>query len=75
MCEDIAGGSKLLAGGTFFRKIQRPFRWVPAVSGIPITYGVTRIPSTFGGGLVARRAGRAVSTQGIFYPGSGHRDA
>ena len=30
-CEDIAGGSELTAGGTFFREIQRPFRWVPAV--------------------------------------------
>ena len=30
-CEDIAGGSDLLAGGMFFHKIQRPFRWVPAV--------------------------------------------
>ena len=28
MCEDIAGGSKLLAAVTFFREIQRPFRWV-----------------------------------------------
>ena len=36
------------------------------MSGKPITYGVTKIPSTFGEGLVARRAGRAVSTQGIF---------
>ena len=24
----IAGGSDLSAGGTFFHKIQRPFRWV-----------------------------------------------
>ena len=31
MCEDIAGGSDMSAGGTFFREIQRPFRWVPAV--------------------------------------------
>src|SRR5215216_2595503 len=30
-CEDIAGGSDLSAGRTFFRKIQRPFRWVPAI--------------------------------------------
>ena len=30
-CEDIVGGPELSAGGTFFRKIQRPFRWVPAV--------------------------------------------
>ena len=30
-CEDIAGGSELSAAVTFFRKIQRPFRWVPAV--------------------------------------------
>ena len=30
-CEDIAGGSDLSAGGHFFREIQRPFRWVPAV--------------------------------------------
>ena len=30
-CEDIAGGSDMSAGGTFFREIQRPFRWVPAV--------------------------------------------
>ena len=30
-CEDIAGGSDLSAGGTFFREIQRPFRWVPTV--------------------------------------------
>ena len=30
-CEDIAGGSDMSAGGTFFCKIQRPFRWVPAV--------------------------------------------
>ena len=27
----IAGGSDKLAGGTFFREIQRPFRWVPDV--------------------------------------------
>ena len=27
------------------------------VSGKSIAYGVTRIPSTFGGGLVVRRAG------------------
>ena len=31
MCEDIAGGSDLSAGGTFFHDIQRPFRWVPNV--------------------------------------------
>ena len=36
------------------------------VSGKLINYGVTRIPSLFDGGLVARRAGRAISTQGIF---------
>ena len=30
-CEDIAGGSKLSAAITFFREIQRPFRWVPDV--------------------------------------------
>ena len=36
------------------------------MSGRPITYGVTRIPSTFRGGLVARRAGQAISTQRIF---------
>ena len=30
-CEDIAGGSDLSAGGTFFREIQRPFLWVLAV--------------------------------------------
>ena len=30
-CEDIAGGSDMSVGGTFFREIQRPFRWVPAV--------------------------------------------
>ena len=30
-CEDIAGGSDLSAGERFFREIQRPFRWVPAV--------------------------------------------
>ena len=30
-CEDIAGGSNLSAGGTFFREIQRPFLWVLAV--------------------------------------------
>ena len=29
--EDIAGGSELTAGVTFFQEIQRPFRWVPAV--------------------------------------------
>ena len=29
-CEDIAGGSELPAG-EFFSRIQRPFRWVPAV--------------------------------------------
>ena len=27
----IAGGSDLSAGVTFFREIQRPFRWVPDV--------------------------------------------
>ena len=27
-CEDIAGGSDLSAGGTFFREIQRHFLWV-----------------------------------------------
>ena len=32
-CEDIAGGSELSAAVTFFREIQRPFRWVPAVRG------------------------------------------
>ena len=31
-CEDIADGSELLPGERFFRKIQRPFRWVPDVS-------------------------------------------
>ena len=31
VCEDIAGGSDLSAGGTFFREIQRPFLWVLAV--------------------------------------------
>ena len=30
-CEDIAGGSELLAAVTFFCEIQRPFRWVPNV--------------------------------------------
>ena len=30
-CEDIAGGSELSAVVTFFRKIQRPFWWVPDV--------------------------------------------
>ena len=30
-CEDIAGGSELSAAVTFFRGIQRPFRWVPDV--------------------------------------------
>ena len=30
-CEDIAGGSDLSTGEHFFREIQRPFRWVPAV--------------------------------------------
>ena len=30
-CEDIAGGSDLSAGGTFFCEIQRPFLWVLAV--------------------------------------------
>ena len=30
-CEDIAGGSELSAAVTFFREIQRPFRWVPDV--------------------------------------------
>ena len=30
-CEDIAGGSDLSAGGTFFREIQKPFPWVLAV--------------------------------------------
>ena len=30
-CEDIAGGSDMSAGGTLFREIQRPFRWVPDV--------------------------------------------
>ena len=30
-CEDIAGGSDMSAGGTFFREIQRPFRWVTDV--------------------------------------------
>src|SRR3990170_7496771 len=28
VCEDIAGGSELSAAGTFFREIQRHFRWV-----------------------------------------------
>ena len=32
-CEDIAGGSDLSEGGTFFREIQKPFRWVPDVRG------------------------------------------
>ena len=27
-CEDIASGSDLSAGGTFFHEIQSPFRWV-----------------------------------------------
>ena len=31
VCEDIAGGSDLSAGGTFFREIQKPFPWVLAV--------------------------------------------
>ena len=31
VCEDIAGGSELSAAVTFFREIQRPFRWVPDV--------------------------------------------
>ena len=30
-CEDIAGGSDMSTGGMFFREIQRPFRWVPAI--------------------------------------------
>ena len=30
-CEDIAGGSELSTAVTFFREIQRPFRWVPDV--------------------------------------------
>ena len=30
-CKDIAGGSELSAAVTFFREIQRPFRWVPDV--------------------------------------------
>ena len=30
-CEDIAGGSDMSAGECFFREIQRPFLWVPAV--------------------------------------------
>ena len=29
--EDIAGGSELSTAVTFFREIQRPFRWVPDV--------------------------------------------
>ena len=29
----IAGGSDVSAGGTFFRKIRCPVRWVPAVRG------------------------------------------
>ena len=27
----IAGGTDMSAGGTLFREIQRPFRWVPDV--------------------------------------------
>ena len=29
--EDIAGGSDMSAGGTFFHEIQRTFQWVPTV--------------------------------------------
>ena len=32
-CEDIASRSDLSAGGTFFREIRWPVRWVPAVRG------------------------------------------
>ena len=32
-CKDIAGGSDLSAGGTFFREIEKPFPWVLASRG------------------------------------------
>ena len=32
-CEDIAGGSDMSAGGTFFREIYWLVRWVPAIRG------------------------------------------
>ena len=38
------------------------------------TYGITRIPSTFGGCRVVQRAGLVASTK-IVYPGSGRKDA
>ena len=40
--------------------------WRLVLSGKPITYGVTRIPSTFGGGLFAWRVGWAIRTERIF---------
>ena len=30
VCEDVAGGSQQSGGGTFFREIRWPSRWVPA---------------------------------------------
>ena len=32
-CKDIAGGSDMSAGGTFFREIRWPVWWVPTVRG------------------------------------------
>ena len=31
MCAKIAGGPDKSVGGTLFREIQRPYRWVPDV--------------------------------------------
>ena len=42
MGKDTASGSDLSAGGAFFREIQRPFRWVPDVSGGIIILHVIR---------------------------------
>ena len=42
VCEDVAGGSQQSGGRHFFREIQWPVRWVPAVSGGIIIFHVIR---------------------------------
>ena len=57
-CEDIAGGSDLSAGGTFFHEIRWPVWWVPAVRGkhFLVKYGGSSGGSLLsGGGIIILR--------------------
>ena len=59
-------GVAILTNGPESHNQSCPLPGAPKMSGKPIAHGVTRIPSMFGGRLVARRAGQAVRTTGVF---------